>query len=133
MSQLKNKLVLTREDYKIILSYLRGGMHKHSFDRKNAEQLELELKKARLVSSENISPDTVRLNSKVKVKEDEDQKTMEFTLVTPDKANIRERMISIMAPIGVALIGFRQGQRIQWQVPSGRKTFTILEVLNPSV
>ena len=48
----------------------------------------------------------------------------------PDKADIKQRKISILSPIGTALIGFRQGENIRWQVPSGKKTFTILEVNN---
>ena len=51
-------------------------------------------------------------------------------IVTPDKANIKEKKISIMAPIGTALIGFRQGQKVKWKVPSGHKIFTILNVVN---
>jgi regulator of nucleoside diphosphate kinase len=55
---------------------------------------------------------------------------MELMIVTPDKADIKKRKISIMAPLGTALIGFRQGQKVNWQVPSGKKTFTIMEVIN---
>jgi len=51
-------------------------------------------------------------------------------LVMPGAADIRQRKISIMAPIGTALLGFRQGQVVRWQVPSGRKKFTIVEVAN---
>ena len=51
-------------------------------------------------------------------------------LVTPDKADIKQRRISVMAPIGTALIGFRQGEKVKWQVPAGKKTFTIMEVIN---
>jgi len=130
MQQLKNSLLLRKDDYEIIQSYLKTGPHKHSFDRKNAEELKVELKKAKLVSPDKFPEDVVRLNSKVKIKEDQNDKTMEFILVTPDKADIKERKISVMAPIGIALIGFRQGQRVKWQVPSGKKTFTIMEVSN---
>ena len=130
MQQSKNSLVLRRDDYEIILSYLRSSSQKHYFDRKNAEELKLELKKAKLVGPEKFPVDVVRLNSKVKVQEDQNNSIMEFTLVTPDKADIKERKISVMAPIGAALIGFRQGQKVKWQVPSGKKTFTIMEVRN---
>ena len=51
-------------------------------------------------------------------------------IVLPDKADIKERKISILSTIGTALIGFRQGENIRWQVPPGKKTFTILEVNN---
>jgi regulator of nucleoside diphosphate kinase len=130
MRQLRNSLVLRKDDYEIIQSYLKTGPHKHSFDRKNAEELRMELKRARLVSPDKFPGDAVGLNSKVKIKEDQNDKILEFILVTPDKADIKERKKSVMAPIGTALIGFRQGQKVKWQVPSGKKTFTIMEVSN---
>ena len=130
MQQTRNSLVLRKDDYDIIQSCLRNSFLMQSFDRKNAEELKLELKKAKLVSADKFPPDTVRLNSRVRIREDKNDKVMEFMLVTPDKADIKERKISIMAPMGTALIGFRQGQKVKWMVPSGKKVFTILEVLN---
>jgi regulator of nucleoside diphosphate kinase len=88
------------------------------------------LKKAKVVDKEDLPDDVVRLNSKVTVKEEKENKMMELTVVTPEKANIKERLISVMSPIGTALIGFRKGQRIRWKVPSGKKTFTIMDVQN---
>ena len=55
---------------------------------------------------------------------------MELILVTPDKADIKNRKVSVMAPVGAALIGFQQGNEVSWEVPSGKKKFTILEVIN---
>jgi len=122
--------VLLKDDYKLLLSYLRGSYGKTTFDRRNAEALHAELKKAKLVNKDVFPMDVVRINSTVKVKAEGEDKMMELMLVTPDKANIREKKISIMAPIGTALIGFRQGQRVKWLVPGGKKTFTIMEVIN---
>lgn len=130
MRQLNNSLVLRKDDFEIIQSYLRSGPNKHSFDRKDADEIKLELKKAKLVSADKFPADVVGLNSKVRVIEDQNDKVIELILVTPDKADIKERKISIMAPMGIALIGFRQGQKVNWQVPSGKKTFTIMEVSN---
>ena len=130
MRQLKNSLVLRKDDFEIIQSYLRSGPHKHSFDIKDAEEIKLELKKAKLVTADKFPGNVVGLNSKVKVMEDQNDKVIELIVVTPDKADIRERKISVMAPMGIALIGFRQGQKVNWQVPSGKKTFTIMEVSN---
>ncbi len=130
MQQSRSNLILRKDDYEIIQSCLRDSFLMHSFDRKNAEELKLELKKAKLVSTDKFPADAVGLNSKVKIRDDENNQVMEFVLVTPDKANIKERKISIMAPMGTALIGFRQGQKVKWLVPSGKKTFTIMEVSN---
>ena len=130
MSNETNQLVLRNDDYEVLLSYLNKGQGRMGFDRRNAEELRNELKKARLVDKEKFPRDVVRLNSKVRIKADNKNEIMDLILVTPDKANIKENKISIMAPIGTALIGFRQGQKVKWQMPSGKKSFTILEVIN---
>lgn len=130
MEKLKDQLILTKDDHKLLTSYLSGRGLKSSFDRKNAEGLQVELKKAKLVSAEEFPGDVVRLNSRVKVKAENSDKILELTLVTPDRADIKKNQISIMAPIGTALIGFRQGKKVKWKVPGGKTTFTILEVVN---
>ena len=128
---LDNKqLILLDEDYKIMMSLLRHWNGKILFDKKNVESLETELQKALLVTRQDFPPDVVRLNSLVRVKADGKKETMELVLVTPDKADIKERKVSVLAPVGIALIGFRKGERVNWRVPGGRKTFTILEVTN---
>jgi regulator of nucleoside diphosphate kinase len=130
MKKKNNRLVLLIDDYKLLISYLNGGRGKTAFDRRNAEDLQTELKKANLVNKDDFPEDVVRLNSRVRIKAEDKDEPMELMLVTPDKADIKERKISIMAPIGTALIGFRQGQKVNWQVPAGKKTFTIMEVIN---
>ncbi|HSB92072.1 MAG TPA: GreA/GreB family elongation factor [Flavitalea sp.] len=130
MKATKNQLVLLKDDYTVLRAYLTGSHGRSAFDRRNAEALDSELKKAKLVNKDVLPLDVVRINSKVKIKAEGENRIMELTLVTPDKANIREKKVSIMAPIGTALIGFRQGQKVKWQVPGGQKTFTIMEVIN---
>lgn len=130
MQKIKNRLVLTKDDYDIIMRYVRRGLPTITFNRRDAEELEIELKKAKVVNKEELPDDVVRLNSKVTIKEEKENKIMELTVVTPEKANIKQKLVSIMSPIGTALIGFRKGQQVKWKVPSGKKTFTIMDVRN---
>lgn len=130
MRNTKKRLVLAKEDYDIIMGYVRNGLPTITFNRQDAEELETELKKAMLVNKEELPEDVVRLNSTVTIKEEKENKILELTVVTPEKANIKQRFISIMSPIGTALIGFRKGQQVKWKVPAGKKTFTIMEVQN---
>jgi regulator of nucleoside diphosphate kinase len=130
MEKIKTQLVLRKDDYETLIACLRNSQNRTAFDRQNIEDLETELKKAKLVHKDDFPNDVVRLNSIVKVKEENKDKEIELTLVTPDKADIKQRKISVMAPIGTALIGFQKGQKVQWQVPAGYKTFTIMEVIN---
>ena len=130
MKKLNNQLVLLKDDYNLLVTYLNNRSGKTIVDRRNAEDLFAELKKAKLVSKDEFPADVVRLNSTVRIKPEDKDYVMELTIVTPDKADSKERKISIMSPVGTALIGFRQGRNVKWQVPSGKKTFTILEVNN---
>ena len=130
MEKQNNQLVLRKDDYEILISCLNNMYGRAAFDRQNAQELKNELKKATLVNEADFPGDVVRLNSRVKIKSEKKDEIMELMIVTPDKADIKKRKISIMAPLGTALIGFRQGQKVNWQVPSGKKTFTIMEVIN---
>jgi regulator of nucleoside diphosphate kinase len=130
MKKLTKRLVVTRDDYTLLNSLLNSLYGRTAVDRKNAEELRAELKKADIVSKDRLPEDVVRLNSKVTIKADGDSEAMELTLVTPDRANIKEKKISVLAPVGTALIGFRRGQKVKLQVPAGPKTFTILGVSN---
>lgn len=130
MQNTRNRLLLAKDDYAVIMAYIKKGLRTITYSRQDAEELELELKKARVVSREELPLDVVRLNSKVTIKEEKDDKILELTLVIPEKANIKQRFVSIMSPIGTALIGFRKGQQVKWKVPGGIKTFTILDVIN---
>ena len=130
MEKANNQIVLAKNDYNIIMSYLKNGFYKTSFDKQNAEELKSELKKAKLIHQDDLPADVVRLNSLVTIKEEKENKQMQLTLVTPEKADIKQKRISVLSPIGTALLGFKKGQRISWKVPAGKKVFTILDVAN---
>ena len=130
MKKIKHTLILRQNDYTLLTSYLYNMRQQPGFDKHNADELTGELKKAIVVNNNDFPTDVVGLNSKVRIKTDGKNEEMELMIVTPDKANIQEKKISIMAPIGTALIGFREGQKVKWKVPAGNKTFTILEVCN---
>jgi regulator of nucleoside diphosphate kinase len=130
MKKISKNLVLRKDDYSLLTSYLKNVWSQSTFNKRDADELQAELQKARIVEADEFPHDAIGLNSKVRIKADGKNKEMDLIIVMPDKANIKENKISIMAPIGTALIGFRQGQKVKWKVPSGDKTFTILEVNN---
>jgi regulator of nucleoside diphosphate kinase len=127
---IKRQVLITYEDYETLNSYVRGLRTVRDFDRKNAAMLQEELKKATLVKREDLPGDVVRLNSRVVVKEGTKEKLIEFVLVVPEKADIKEKRVSVFAPLATALIGFRQGEKVKWDVPAGSRTFTIMRVYN---
>jgi regulator of nucleoside diphosphate kinase len=130
MKTTKSKLIIGKEDFETLNAYVKGLKSVRDFDRKSAASLQEELKKATIVERNKLPLDVVRLNSRVIVKEATKDKLIELVLVLPEKADIKERKVSVFAPIGTALIGFRQGENVKWNVPAGSKTFTIMEVYN---
>lgn len=127
---MNDSLVLRKEDYDLVMAYLKGKFGKTLFDRQNAEAMQIELSKARLVPKEEFPSNAIGINTKVKILDDDRNKILELMLVRPEKADISKNKVSILAPIGVALLGSREGERVNWKMPSGNKSFTIMEVLN---
>ena len=127
MQKRQNKLMLTKEDHAKIMSYVKRGFP-GIFNKNDAQGLEMELKKAKIVDTEELPTDVVRLNSTVIIKEEKEDKLMQLMVVIPEKADIRNKKISILSPVGTALIGFRKGEKVKWKVPAGTKTFMIMDV-----
>jgi regulator of nucleoside diphosphate kinase len=80
-----------------------------------------------------MSADIVRLGSTVVIKDLVTRRDMTVTIVLPSKADIKQKKVSVLAPIGTALIGFRKGQVVSWNVPSGKKDFKIVNVNNDNL
>lgn len=124
----KEQLVIKKEDFDILTTCIRNGGSQQSFDKNNVTELAGELKKARLVSKEDFPDTVVGLNSTAVIKDMETERILAITIVTPDKADISQNKISVLAPIGTALLGFQKGREIRWSVPAGEKKLVILDV-----
>ncbi len=115
MAQSSSSLVITDLDYERLALLLQ---HTES---NNAAILEEELSRATVVAQKEVPKDIVTMNSKVQFIDQESQKLSEVTLVYPQDADVTKGRVSILAPVGIALIGLRVGQTIQWPMPNGHK------------
>ncbi|AXY03160.1 nucleoside diphosphate kinase regulator [Vibrio alfacsensis] len=92
-------------------------------------QLEDEINRAEIVSPHEIKNNIVTMNSTVSFKFTDEDDVIEKILVYPHQVNSNQH-ISILAPIGMALLGLKIGQSIDWALPNGkRKTIQILDVI----
>lgn len=125
----KRRIYVTEFDMKR-LEKLIEMLHEYvDRDKKHLQELEDELGRAKVVAPKEIPQDVVTMNSKVRVKDlNSDEETV-YHLVFPGGANADQNKISILAPIGTALIGGRVGDVVEWQVPAGIIRFKIEEVL----
>ncbi len=119
-------VVLCEEDYNRLSKLLEGRTLKPNDEMTLAH----EIKRAIVVRNEAFPVNTIRINSFVKVKDLETNRDKEFQIVMPSDANIRDRKISIFSPMAAALIGFRLGDEVTWEMPSGLKKLKIIEVVN---
>jgi regulator of nucleoside diphosphate kinase len=92
-----------------------------SGDRRRFEQLETELVRAVVVPRDEIPKDVVTMNSRVLFENETTGDRLEVELVYPGDADIDAGKISILVPVGTALLGLRVGQSIDWELPSGAK------------
>lgn len=93
------------------------------------EQLENELIRAVVVPREQIPRDVVTMNSRVIFENETTGERREIKLVYPREADIDAGKISILVPVGTALLGLRVGQSIDWALPSGEKhRYRVVEV-----
>lgn len=96
-----------------------------------AEKLLGELDRARVVEDKKVPEDVVRMGSRVTYRTS-DEKEIWVILVYPADANIDEGKISVLTPIGTALIGLRKGQSITWRDRANKRhMLTVLEVEAP--
>lgn len=126
-------VILLKNDYDILNGYVKNLQGMQVNEKENFGKLYQELKKAKVVTAEDFPGDVVRLDSSVVIRDMKTRRDMTITIVLPQKADIKQRKVSVLAPIGTALIGFRKGQTVSWEVPSGKKDFKIMEVNNSLV
>lgn len=125
-----NDVILLKEDFEILNNYVKNQHGMQVSEKENFSKLYGEIKKAQIVNPVDFPSDVVRLGSTVVVKDLETKRDLEITIVLPQYADIKQKKISVLAPIGTALIGFRKGHNVSWNVPAGKKDFKIMEVKN---
>jgi regulator of nucleoside diphosphate kinase len=82
--------------------------------------LEEELGRAVVVDSAEIPPDVVTMNSRVRFEDVDTGEKLDMTVVYPVNADVERGRISVLAPVGSALLGLTVGQAIQWPLPGGK-------------
>ena len=91
--------------------------------------LKKELDRASVVDPEAIPGNIVTMNSRVRMTDIDNDEEMVYTLVFPEDADAEEGKISIISPIGTAILGYAEGDTVQWPVPSGISHIRIEEII----
>jgi regulator of nucleoside diphosphate kinase len=119
------KITLAQEDFDLLSYFVKNAKN---FSQYSLQKLSLELEEAIVVSKDKLPENVVRLNSQVNLKIEEENKEINLRLVMPSEADFKANKVSVFTPLGSAIIGYQEGDLIDWEVPGGNKTFRILKV-----
>jgi len=121
-------IIIEKREFALLMEIISLAPHNSDPSYKAAiGKLTDELRAAEIRKHSQMPEDVVRLYSTVQIKTP-DQEQKSYQLVHPNKSDISKNMLSVLAPMGLALIGYASGDEIQWQFPSGINTIQILGV-----
>ena len=121
---MKPKIVISSRDAQK-LECLLASLPDREFPAR--DDLEAELARARIIDPQQMPPGVVTMNSTVRFRIESSAKAFVLTLVYPDEVDANGRTISILAPVGSALLGLTQGDQIEWPKPGGGVLRVVVE------
>jgi regulator of nucleoside diphosphate kinase len=120
-----DSITVTNYDFTMLSNLIQRLRNGKSVDDKYLNFLNFELHKATKIDSKLISPDFVTMNSVISVVFLDTMKAMELRLVYPQKANFAEGLISVLSPLGCALLGYKAGDVVTYNAPKGEQKVKI--------
>ena len=123
-----NQIIIEEKEHELLKNMITAAQNYS--DRTynlSIRRLKKELESAKIVSIDEIPEDVIRMNSTVTVQMPENV-IRNFTIVMPEKSNLEKNKLSVLSPMGLALLGYAANDEILWQFPAGETKITILKV-----
>lgn len=127
---IRNKIYITEFDVKRLKGLIK--LAEERWDKKvlpYLRELDEELDRADIVKPEAIPADVITMNSSFRVHDMDSGEESVYTLVFPANANSANGKISILAPVGTAMLGYRVGDTVEREVPGGLKRLKVEEIV----
>jgi len=121
-------IVITETDYARLQRLIESSRRYTQGDAERLDALQQELERATIAKAAEVPHDVVTMNSRVRVKDLDSGHVFTYQIVFPRDADVAKNRISVLAPIGTALLGYGAGSTVESQVPSGRRHLLILDV-----
>jgi regulator of nucleoside diphosphate kinase len=126
----ERKIFITPVDKKRLSELLENAAYELDYkDRNDLKSIQNELKRAKVIDSGKIPETVVTMNSRLRFVDLEDGEKTEVTLVFPVNADMAAGKLSIFSPIGTALLGYAEGDEIEWKVPGGTRRIKIEKII----
>ncbi len=120
-------IIITKMDKDRIAKILEKMSDNNQPLDKTARKLVDELSRAIVVESHEIPADVITMNTKALLQLDKDD--YEVSLVYPEEADLNGMKLSVFSPIGTAIIGYREGNTVEWEVPDGTSKILIKKII----
>jgi regulator of nucleoside diphosphate kinase len=127
--QRTSSIYVTEPDYHRLSGLIETTRERNGVDIEYLNKLEAELDRAEIVDPKDIPENVITMRSKVRLKDLATGEANTYSLVFPREADSNEGKISILAPIGTAILGYKSGDTIEWSVPSGLRRIKVAKIL----
>jgi regulator of nucleoside diphosphate kinase len=125
---MRDRIYITREDALQLQRLIDGRRAGNPSDNPYLDMLEQELERAEIVDPGDIPADVVTMNSEVLLEDLDSGEERVYRLIFPSQPRT-ETSLSVLAPIGTAMLGYRVGSVIEWPVPRGMRRLRVMKVL----
>ncbi|HEU4766617.1 MAG TPA: nucleoside diphosphate kinase regulator [Pyrinomonadaceae bacterium] len=122
-------IYITQLDYDRLTALIEKTRDTNGVDREYLNKLEAELDRAEIVKPKDIPANVMTMRSTVRLKDLVSGEENTYSLVFPTEADFSQGKISVLAPIGTAILGYKSGDTIEWTVPSGLRKLKVDEVV----
>ena len=120
---------VTDFDIHLLQNLVEGPRSRDHREAEYVDSLEGYLDKVEILPADRIGPDVVTMNSEVLVRDLETHKTVVFRVVLPSEADAGTWGISVLAPLGMAVLGRREGDVVTCQTPGGLRRLRVAQIL----
>lgn len=124
-----NKIYITQSDADKIRGLLREAENTLYRGSQYIQQLKQEIDRAIIVQPRDITPDVITLNSSAMLLDIESGERMELTVVFPEHADVGRGKISVFAPVGAAMLGYKVGDVFEWETPDGNRKLRVEKII----
>jgi regulator of nucleoside diphosphate kinase len=121
----EHPIVVTRPDLERLRTLIETVRARRRWEEMHLLALADELESAEVVEPERVPPDVVTMRSRVRVLDMVSGQATTYTICYPSEANVDAGRLSVLAPIGTALLGYREGDVVEWPVPGGVRVLKI--------
>ncbi len=123
------QITITREDAEKLRELILKAQQSNYRGSPYLQQLGSELNRAKFVDPGAIPPDVITMNSTVRLRDEVSGDESIYTLVFPEDADMIAGKISVLAPVGTAMLGYRSGDVFEWDTPEGVRRLRVVSVL----